>query len=579
MNERRAGVAPDYNRKASGRHRRGVLRIGAWAAGALAAAVVGVSAAAAATGQAAIASAHPLASAAGAEVLAAGGNAFDAAIAVAAALGVVEPYSSGLGGGGFLLLHRAADRRQVVVDARETAPGAATADMFLDAGGAPVPRASLDGARAAAIPGTPAALAWIAQRYGRLPLRVSLAPAVRLAREGFAVDARFARVSAAAAAKLSRDSLSSALFLADGAPLREGAVLRQPALAATFEAIAGAGHDGFYAGAVAEELVRSVRAAGGVWTLKDLAGYRIREREPARIAYRGATIVTAPLPSAGGLTLAQSLNILERFDLPPAGSAERAHLVAEALRRAYQDRARYLGDPDFVDGPWERLAGPGYAARRAATIRRDRATASGGLPAAGEGENTSHFSVVDRDGNRVAATLTINTLFGSGFVAGATGVLLNNEMDDFAVAPGVPNVYGLVGSRANAVAPGKRPLSSMSPTFVEDRRGVLVLGTPGGSRIISMVLLAILGYLDQAAVDPAALVAAPRFHHQYLPDRIEVEPDGFDEAWRAALAARGHAISVAARRWGNMQAVWVDATSGRAAAASDPRGEGGIAWY
>jgi gamma-glutamyltranspeptidase/glutathione hydrolase len=555
-------------------------RLLAWVAGVAAAgAVAAASAAGMQPVQAAIASAHPLASAAGARVLALGGNAFDAAVAVAAALAVVEPYSSGLGGGGFFLLHRAADRRDIVLDARETAPWAATADMYLGANGEPIPRASLDGPLAAAIPGTPAGLAWLAEHYGRLPLTRTLAPAIRLAREGFPVDERFARVSELAAGKLGADANARRIFLPGGAALQPGALLRQTQLAATLEALARSGRNGFYGGPVAEALVRSVRAAGGIWNPQDLAGYRVLEREPMRISYRGATIVTAGLPSAGGLTLAQTLNALARFDLAALSDTDRAHVVAEALRRAYQDRARYLGDPDFVDGPWERLADPGYAAQRAATIRLDRATASAELAPGREGENTTHFSIVDREGNRVAATLTINTLFGSGFVAGTTGVLLNNEMDDFAAAPGVPNAYGLVGSRANAIAPGKRPLSSMSPTFVEDRRGVLVLGTPGGSRIISMVLLAILRYLDQEIVDPAAIAAAPRYHHQYLPDRIEVEPVGFDEGWRAALVAKGHTVSVASRRWGNMQVVFVNAAEGRATAASDLRGEGGVAWY
>ncbi|MFZ5556369.1 MAG: gamma-glutamyltransferase, partial [Pseudomonadota bacterium] len=333
----------------------------------------------AAPGQGAIASAHPLASAAGAEVLERGGNAFDAAIAVAAALGVVEPYSSGLGGGGFFLLHRAADGRQVMVDARETAPAAASAGMFLGADGEPVPGASRDGPRAAGIPGTPAGLAWLAARYGRLPLAQTLDPAIRLARGGFPVDERFARVSKLAASKLNNDDHARRLFLHDGNALAPGAVLRQLELAATLEALARAGRAGFYEGAVAAELVRSVRAAGGIWSEEDLARYRVKEREPVQIRYRGATIVTAGLPSAGGLTLAQALNALARFDLPALSETDRAHVVVEVLRRAYQDRARHLGDPDFVDGPWARLADAAYAARRAADIRLDRATPSAEL--------------------------------------------------------------------------------------------------------------------------------------------------------------------------------------------------------
>jgi gamma-glutamyltranspeptidase/glutathione hydrolase len=324
-------------------------------------------------------------------------------------------------------------------------------------------------------------------------------------------------------------------------------------------------------------LVRSVQAGGGVWTIEDLLRYRVEERAPQKIRYHDAVITTAPLPSAGGLTLAQSLNILRRFfPLATMNDGERAHLVVEALRRAYQDRGRYLGDPAFVPVPGERLASESYAAARAAAIRLDRATPSaqlepGGAAARG-GDSTTHFSMVDAEGNRVAATLSINTPFGSGFVAGATGVLLNNEMDDFTILPGMPNTDELVGGRPNAIVPGKRPVSSMSPTFVEDERGVLVLGTPGGSRIVSMVLLGLLDYLHNPDWTLDGMVAAPRLHHQFLPDRVEIEPDGFSIAWREALEDRGHAIAVARRRWGNRQAVHVDRRSGRVQAASDPRG-------
>lgn len=536
---------------------------------------------AAMAGKEAVASAHPLATEAGRAVLAQGGNAFDAAVAVAAVLAVVEPYSSGLGGGGFWLLHRARDGRTVMVDARERAPLAAREDMYLDAGGKPVPGTSLKGPRAAAIPGTPAALVWVAERYGRLPLSHALEAAIRHAEEGFPVDERFARIAAEKAEWLRADPAAASIFLRDGAALQAGERLVQPALAATLKRIARDGHDGFYAGSVAQTLVEAVRAGGGLWSLEDLHRYRVVEREPVRIRYRGATITTAALPSAGGLSLAQALHILERFALERLPEADQAHLVVEALRRAYQDRVRFMGDPDFVVGPWERLQSREYARERARSIRLDRASPSADLPGleVGEAAHTTHFSIVDREGNRVAATLTLNTLFGSGFVAGPTGVLLNNEMDDFAVAPGLPNVYGLVGSRANAIAPGKRPLSSMSPTFVEDGKGVLVVGTPGGSRIISMVLLAILHYLREERGDPARIVAAPRYHHQYLPDRIELEPGAFSASWRAALEAKGHTLHEASRPWGNMQAVFVSRATGDALAASDPRALVGRAWY
>jgi gamma-glutamyltranspeptidase/glutathione hydrolase len=326
---------------------------------------------------------------------------------------------------------------------------------------------------------------------------------------------------------------------------------------------------------VARELVASVQAGGGIWTVDDLRQYRIEERTPQKIRYHDATVTTAPLPSAGGLTLAQALNILRGYPLSLLPAETRAHLVIEALRRAYQDRARYLGDPAFTPVAAAWLASSDYADARAADIAIDRATPSARLGAtvapAVSGGHTTHFSIVDAEGNRVAATMSLNLPFGSGFVAGTTGVLLNDEMDDFAIAPGVANVYGLVGGPPNAIAPGKRPLSSMSPAFVEDERGVLVLGTPGGSRIVSMVLLGILDYLHNPAWTLEGMVAAPRFHHQFLPDRVEIEPTGFTVAWRTALESRGHTLLEARRPWGNMQAVYAP-RGGRVQAASDPRG-------
>ncbi len=527
----------------------------------------------------AVASAHPLATRAGEEVLAAGGNAFDAAVAVAAALAVVEPYASGLGGGGFFLLHRASDGYQTVVDARETAPAATGRDFYLDAAGKPDARTSLDGARAAAIPGLPAGLAHVAKVYGSRPLSVTLAPAIRLAEDGFAVDPRYLAAVGWREAVLKADPATAAVFLRDGATPPAGHVVRQPALARTLRALAAHGADGFYFGAVAEEMVRGVRDAGGAWTERDLAGYRVIERRPVTIRHEGAVVTTAPLPSSGGLVLAQALQILERLDADARPDVERDHLVVEALRRGYQDRARWMGDPGFVAVPEARLASPAYAARRAAGVDPARATPSSALgaePAALEGEDTTHFSIVDGAGNRVAATLSINGPFGAALLAGDTGVLLNNEMNDFVIAPGASNLYGLTGEEANLIAPGKRPLSSMSPTFVEDPRGVLVLGTPGGSRIISMVLLAILEHLRSPAVDLERVVGRPRFHHQFLPDRIEVEPGQFTPEWKAALEARGHAVQEGRRRWGNMQAVFVDRLTGEASAAGDPRARAGV---
>jgi len=522
----------------------------------------------------AIASAHPLATQAGMQTLAKGGNAFDAAVAVAAALGVVEPYASGLGGGGFLLLHRESDGLEVMIDAREIAPGRASPTLYLGADGKPIEKASVAGMKSAAIPGTPAALAWLAERYGRLPLSVSLAPAIQLAREGFATDERFGFAAGLRKALVQENPQLASVFLDHGQTPAPGFIVRQPQLANTLEILAARGRDGFYTGEVARNMVAGVQAGGGVWELDDLQRYKVIERIPQHLTYRGAKITLAALPSAGGLTLAQALQILERFPLRELDPVQRIHLVAEALRRGYQDRARYLGDPDFVQvPPW--LGTRAYADRRAASIDTKRATSSEALAAMAEGDNTTHFSVVDAGGNRVAATLSINLPFGAGGMAGDTGVVLNDVMDDFTIAPNTENAYRLSGGANNLLQPYKRPLSSMTPTFVEDERGTLVLGTPGGSRIISMVLLGILDYVERSDRDIERVVSAPRYHHQYLPDRIEYEPGVLPQASIEGLQALGHTVQEGRRRWGNMQAVYVDRASGEASAYSDPRGKGG----
>lgn len=526
-------------------------------------------------GEAAVASAHPAATAAGLEVLAAGGNAFDAAVAVSAALAVVEPHSSGLGGGGFWLLHRQSDGYQVMVDGRERAPLAATADMFLDAQGRHRRALSLDGALAAAIPGEPAALDHIAGEYGRLPLARSLAPAIRLAREGFEVYPHLSRLAGMRRRALAASPAAAALFLPGGEPIAAGRVLRQPDLAKTLQRLADHGAGGFYAGPTAERLIETVRAEGGIWSARDLAAYRVVERAPARGSHRGIDVVSASLPSSGGIVLIEALNILSGYDLAALPEAERVHLIIEAMRRAYRDRAAYLGDPDYVDVPVRRLTAPHYAAGLRAGISRNRATPSGLLPQAAPGpggRHTTHFSVIDGDGNRVAATLSINLPFGSGLMAPGTGVLLNDEMDDFAAQPGAPNAYGLIGSAANAIEPGKRPLSSMTPTFLEGSDRIAVLGTPGGSRIISMVLLSTLAFVEGA--DPATMVGLPRYHHQYLPDVVQHEPGAFSDATRRALAAMGHGFEDVGRRYGDMQVLVRESGSGRTRGASDPRGIG-----
>lgn len=526
----------------------------------------------------AVASAHPLATRAGEDVLASGGNAFDAAVAVASTLAVVEPFASGFGGGGFFLLHRASDGSDVVIDAREKAPLAATRDMYVDAQGKVDARASLDGARAAGIPGLAAGLAHIQARYGSRSLEELLTPAIEHAEKGYAADARYVAAAGWREAVLRVDPLAAGAFLDGGKAPAAGFVVRLPALGATLRALAASGADGFYRGPVAETMVAAVRAGGGVWTLDDLAQYAIVERLPQRIEYGAARITTAPLPSSGGLVMSQAFQILACFDLRGLSATDRVHLVVEALRRGYHDRSRYLGDADFVKVP-DDLASPEYARRRAVDIDPARATPSAALEAAApvrQGDNTTHFSVVDADGNRVAATLSVNGPFGAAFVAGASGVLLNNEMNDFSIAATGGNLYGLTGFGGNIIEPGKRPLSSMSPTFVEDSRGVLVLGTPGGSRIISMVVIGILGYLEATAVDPDRVVSLPRYHHQYLPDRIEIEPGQFAAEWVKALEAKGHVVQEGRRRWGNMQAIFVDAVTGEAVPASDPRGRSGV---
>jgi gamma-glutamyltranspeptidase/glutathione hydrolase len=366
------------------------------------------------------------------------------------------------------------------------------------------------------------------------------------------------------------------IFLRDGEVPEEGTLIRQPDLAATLRALAEQGHDGFYKGAVAEKLVKGVRAGGGIWSMQDLAEYEIVEREPIRGEYRGMTVTAATPPSSGGVVLVEALNILEGFDLAAMDEATRTHVIVEAMRRAYRDRAEYLGDPDYVDMPISRLTHPQYAAGLRAGIRLDRATPSALLPgvvdSTPKGEDTTHFSIIDKDGNRVAATLSINYPFGAAWVVPGTGVLLNDEMDDFSAKPGVPNVYGLVGAEANSIQPGKRMLSSMTPTFLDDGKRIAVVGTPGGSRIISMVLLAALEFSEGR--DAKAMVERRRFHHQFLPDAIQFEPLAFDDELQLELQSRGHELQPLDSSYGNMHVVIWDQKARRVEAASDGRGIG-----
>ena len=525
--------------------------------------------------QAAIASANAYATDAGMEILAAGGNAFDAAVAVSATLGLVEPESSGLGGGGFMLLHVAKDGRDVFVDAREVAPGAATRDMYLDADGDVVPRASIDGARAAAIPGLPAGLDHLAEKYGRLPLSRTLAPAIRLARAGWKFGAKNHAMLGWRHELLSKSPAAAALFLRDGAIPAIGTVMRNEDYARTLEAIAAGGADAYYRGPLAKTLVDGVRAAGGLWTLDDLANYRVVERVPIRFRHRGVDVVTAPPPSSGGITLATILNVLDGYDYPALADVDRVHLTAEAMRRAYRDRAMYLGDPAFVDVPVPLLTSREYAAGLRAGIHPRKATPSALLPGVTDvpvRPDTTHFSIIDTEGNLAAVTQTVNLPYGNALVVAGTGFLLNNEMDDFAAKAGVPNAFGLVGDDANAIAPGKRPASSMTPTFLIGPDQVAVLGTPGGSRIPTMVLQGLLRVLAGDGAQQA--VDFPRWHHQYLPDTIAYEPDAMPAALAEALRARGHVLTENDEPWGNMQMVLWRRDAGVVEAGSDSRWKG-----
>lgn len=564
-------------RRAAGRWTTAMLMAGLLATGWLAMAPA-VAAEAASTRAAirppgaAIASAHSLATQAGLDMITAGGNAFDAAIAVSSTLAVVEPISSGIGGGGFFLLHDARTGRDVFLDARETAPAAATPAAYLDEDGGLNRDRATNGPWSAGIPGLPAGLVHLARHYGRLPLKTSLAPAIRIARDGFPVYARLESGYGSRRAVMERYRGTRAVFLADGTPPTVGETLRQPDLARTLKLLAEKGFDGFYRGEIARKLLAAVEEEGGKWTAGELAGYRVREREPIRFSYRGWDITAAPPPSSGGVALAQILQILEGWDLSTLDEPHRVHLIAEAMRRAYRDRTIYLGDPDFVRMPVARLTSADYAAGLRASIHPDKATPSGllsGQPAPLEDDETSHFSIIDAEGNRVSTTQTVNLLYGSGMVAPGTGVLLNNEMDDFALKPGTPNAFGVMGFAANAPEAGKRMLSSMTPSFIESDTQLAVVGAPGGSRIITQVLLAILAY--DAGMDAQEVAALPRFHHQWLPDVISAEPGALDAATVAALEAMGHAVNAGERSWGNLQTVHWDKQAGTLESASDPR--------
>lgn len=528
------------------------------------------------TNKAAIATAHPLATYAGFEILHQGGNAFDAAVAISAALAVVEPAGSGLGGGGFWLIHRTKDGFETMIDGREKAPLAAHQDMFLDDQGKVIEGLSKNGALSAGIPGLPAALVHLSKKYGQIPLFQALQPAIQYAENGFQIGERHRRMLRFRLEELRKSEAAARIFLHHNELPGQNALLKQTDLANTLKQIAKQGFSGFYGGEVAEKLVNGVKKAGGIWTRKDLQTYQVVERKPITGEYHDIKITSAALPSSGGIVMMQALNILSGFDLQTVDGITRKHLIVEAMRKAYHDRAFYLGDSDFVNPPVEQLINKHYAAGLRASIRFDKALPSqflaGDMLPKPKGQDTTHFSVMDKDGNRVAATLSINFPFGSGFVAKGTGVLLNDEMDDFVSKPGELNGYGLTGGSANSIQPGKRMLSSMTPTFVEDKDRIAVLGTPGGSRIISMVLLAVLDFAEGNS--PDSWVRVPRFHHQFLPDLIQYEKGGLTEEEIKGLSELGHQLQERPYQYGNMQAVQWNKTTGKFSVASDPRGEG-----
>lgn len=501
-----------------------------------------------------------LASEVGRDILMKGGNAVDAAVAVGYALAVVNPCCGNIGGGGFATLHLSGGR-SLFLNFRERAPLAATPGMYLDANGEVIDGLSLEGYLAAAVPGTVMGLDTMLQRYGSMPRDIVMAPAIRLAEEGFVLGEADAAILSGAAESFAREPNVAAIFLKQGKPLAAGDRLVQADLAATLKAIAARGPDAFYRGGAAERIVAASAARGGILSAEDFAQYSVRETEPVRCRYRSIEIVSAPPPSSGGTTVCLILGILEGYPMAELGwnSAQSVHYMAEAMRHAFVDRNFLLGDPDAVDNPVDRLLSPAHAAAIRAKIDPGRALPSSdvrpGTPPH-EGTETTHYSVVDGNGNAVAVTYTINALFGAKVIAEGTGFFLNDEMDDFTIKPGAANLFGLVQGSRNAIAPGKRPLSSMSPTVVLKNGSVfMVLGSPGGSRIISIVTQVILNVIDHGMTIQQA-VNAPRIHHQWLPDRIAAEPFALSADTRARLEAMGHEV-VEQSEWGAAEAILI----------------------
>ena len=531
-----------------------------------------------------IASAHPIATQAGLKILEQGGNAFDAAVAVSAALSVVEPYSSGIGGGGFFLLFRSSDNFTTFIDAREVAPGMSEPDMYLDSDRNFIPRSSLVGPLASGIPGLPAALAHVAENYGNLPLKQSLQPAIKLAEEGFPVYSRLNTALNVASRSSNLSPKFKEIFLPNNGLPEIGELIKQPELANTLKIIANKGHDGFYKSDFTEKIVKETNTDGSIWSVEDFSEYEVVERQPIKISFENAEVTLAPPPSSGGTTIATILNILSQYNYQEMADSELTHLIAESMRRAYQDRAYYLGDPDFADVPVKMLTHPDHAIEHSTSIDLNRATpihlnGDRSLVSQDKGTETTHFSIVDVEGNRVATTQTINTWFGSGYMSPSGGFILNNEMDDFSAKPFTPNRYGLVHGEANSILPKKRMLSSMTPSFIESDRGIAILGTPGGSKIITMVLLSMLNWINGGTADD--MTSVKRFHHQYLPDIIQHEKDAFSNSDIDKLRSIGHTLKEV-RDYGNMQVITIDKDTGKVETSSDPRAlieDSGIDYY
>ncbi len=517
-----------------------------------------------------VVSSQHLASDVGVDILRQGGNAVDAAVAVGYALAVTNPCCGNIGGGGFATLHLA-DGRDVFLNFREKAPGASTEKMFLDAQGEVVKDLSLKGYLAVAVPGTVMGLDTLLQKYGTLPRDKVMAPAIRLAEDGFVLTQGDADILAASAKVLAEQPNVASIFLKDGKPFAAGDRLIQKNLAATLKAISASGPDAFYKGPIADQITAASAANGGILSKQDLASYGVTEDKPVRCNYRGYELISAPPPSSGGTAICMILNILEGYPLAEFGfnSSRTVHVMAEAMRHAFVDRNFLLGDPAFVTNPLDRLLSESYAAEIRAKIDPGKAAASKDVQpgiAPHEGTETTHYSIVDSRGNAVSVTYTINALFGAKVIAGDTGFFLNDEMDDFTVKPGVPNLFGLVQGKTNAIAPGKRPLSSMSPTIaVKDGKTFMVFGSPGGSRIISIGVQVFLNVVEHGMTIQEA-VNAPRIHHQWLPDQITVEPLALSADTQVNLEAMGHKI-VSQTVWGAAEAILIGPEAGAESAA------------